>query len=85
MATATNLKGPSRDFLDWPFFDESHKALAGKLDAFAASGALSAIDHSDTDGACRSIVKALGKAGLLDAATGAGGDREATEETGERR
>ncbi|MCJ9751563.1 acyl-CoA dehydrogenase, partial [Neorhizobium sp. BETTINA12A] len=75
MANPTTLKGPARDFLDWPFFDESHKALAEKLDAFAASGALSHIDHSDTDGACRAIVKALGTAGLLDAATGAGGSR----------
>ena len=53
MANPTTLKGPARDFLDWPFFDDSHKALAEKLDAFAASGALSHIDHSDTDGACR--------------------------------
>ncbi|MDQ0137156.1 acyl-CoA dehydrogenase [Neorhizobium galegae] len=75
MAAPTNLKGPARDFLDWPFFDESHKALAERLDAFAASGALSHIDHSDTDGTCRAIVKALGQAGLLDAATGAGGSQ----------
>jgi len=75
MAAPTTLKGPARDFLDWPFFDGSHKALAEKLDAFAASGALSRIDHSDTDGACRAIVRALGQAGLLDAATGAGGSQ----------
>ncbi|WP_105384439.1 acyl-CoA dehydrogenase family protein [Neorhizobium alkalisoli] len=75
MAAPTTLKGPGRDFLDWPFFDDSHKALAEKLDAFAASGALSNIDHSDTDKACRAIVKALGQAGLLDAATGAGGSQ----------
>ncbi|MBP1846525.1 acyl-CoA dehydrogenase [Rhizobium petrolearium] len=75
MAAPTTLKGPTRDFLGWPFFDDSHKALAEKLDAFVASGALSHIDHSDTDGACRAIVKALGEAGLLDAATGAGGSQ----------
>ncbi|WP_117194779.1 acyl-CoA dehydrogenase family protein [Rhizobium terrae] len=75
MAAPTTLKGPGRDFLDWPFFDESHKVLAERLDAFTASGALSHIDHSNTDGACRAIVKALGEAGLLDAATGAGGSR----------
>lgn len=75
MAAPTTLKGPGRDFLDWPFFDDSHKALAEKLDAFAASGVLSHIDHSDTDAACREIVKELGQAGLLDAATGAGGSR----------
>jgi acyl-CoA dehydrogenase len=73
MAAPTTLKGPGRDFLEWPFFDGRHKALAERLDSFAASGALIQIDHSDTDGACRAIVKALGKAGLLDAATGAGG------------
>ncbi len=73
MAASTTLAGPSRDFLDWPFFDESHRALAKKLDAFAASGALAYVDHSDTDKACRTLVRALGEAGLLDAATGAGG------------
>ena len=73
MAAPTNLFGPSRDFLDWPFFDDSHRTLAGKLDAFAASGALANVDHSDTDKACRTLVRVLGEAGLLDAATGAGG------------
>ncbi len=73
MATPITLAGPSRDFLDWPFFDDGHRALAQKLDAFAASGALANVDHSDTDRACRTLVKALGEAGLLDAATGAGG------------
>jgi acyl-CoA dehydrogenase len=64
---------PSREHLDWPFFDDSHRALVEKLDAFAASGTLAAIDHADTDATCRSLVRELGKAGLLDAATGAGG------------
>jgi acyl-CoA dehydrogenase len=67
------LPGPTCDHLDWPFFDDRHKALADKIDAFAASGALSEIDHADTDAACRALVRALGQAGLLDAATGAGG------------
>ncbi|WP_312407587.1 acyl-CoA dehydrogenase family protein [Rhizobium sp.] len=75
MAIVSALTGPSRDFLDWPFFDGSHKALAEKLDAFAASGVLADIDHADTDKACRSLVKSLGEAGLLDAATGAGGQQ----------
>jgi len=69
MAIASALTGPSRDFLDWPFFGGSHKALAEKLDAFAASGALADIDHADTDKACRTLVRSLGEAGLLDAAT----------------
>lgn len=73
MATLATLGGPSRDHLDWPFFDARHKALADKIDAFAASGGLSKIDHADTDAACRALVRTLGQAGLLDAATGAGG------------
>jgi len=73
MAVHSKLPGPARDFLDWPFFDASHKALAEKLDAFATSGALGDIDHADTDKACRALVRSLGEAGLLDAATGAGG------------
>jgi acyl-CoA dehydrogenase len=76
MATLTTLRGPTRDHLDWPFFDDSHTALADKLDAFAASGVLLGIDHADTDAACRALVRTLGQAGLLAAATGAGG-REA--------
>jgi acyl-CoA dehydrogenase len=75
MSAPTALTGPNREFLDWPFFDDSHKALAGKLGAFAASGALADIDHSDTDKACRTLVRSLGEAGLLDAATGAGGSQ----------
>ena len=39
-ARAHQLK---RDWLDWPFFDESHRAFAGGLDRFVASGALAAI------------------------------------------
>lgn len=76
MATLTPTGLPSREHLDWPFFDARHKLLTDKLDAFAGAGALTSIDHRETDGACRALVSALGEAGLLDAATGAGG-REA--------
>ncbi|MCJ8519973.1 acyl-CoA dehydrogenase [Pseudorhizobium tarimense] len=75
MAAPTSLAGPTREHLDWPFFDNRHKVLAAKLDGYAASGALSGIDHADTDRACRGLVRSLGEAGLLDAATGAGGQR----------
>lgn len=73
MAAASSLPGPTRDPLDWPFFGPEHKAFAGRLDAFVASGALSSIDHSDTDAACKALVRALGKSGLLAAATGNAG------------
>ena len=49
-----------RSFLDWPFFDDRHRALAESVDAWTATS-LSAIDHCDTDAACRSLVSALGR------------------------
>lgn len=73
MGTVTDPKGPARDFLEWPFFDDRHKDLAGRLDAYADADTLRGIDHTDTDRACRRLVHSLGQAGLLDAATGAGG------------
>jgi acyl-CoA dehydrogenase len=53
-----------RSFLDWPFFEDRHRALADDLDAWAA-GALAGVDHSDTDAACRSLVAMLGAGGWL--------------------
>jgi len=67
-----------RDWLDWPFFGESHRALAGALDRFAASGAIAGVDHDNVDGSCRKLARALGQAGLLDAAVAPpGGDASA--------
>jgi acyl-CoA dehydrogenase len=73
MATASLLKGPTRDFLDWPFFGPEHRDVAARLDAFAASGGIAGVDHGDTDAACRTLVKALGEAGLIEIATGSAG------------
>ena len=56
---------PSRDHLDWPFFADSHRALATELDTFIAGGGLGTVDHADADGACKKLVKALGAAGFL--------------------
>lgn len=53
-----------RSFLDWPFFEARHRALAGKLDAWAAAK-LGSIDHHDVDAACRALVKQLGADGWL--------------------
>lgn len=52
-----------RSFLDWPFFEPRHRALAETLEAWAAAR-LGAVDHSDTDAACRALVAALGEAGF---------------------
>jgi acyl-CoA dehydrogenase len=58
----------ARDWLDWPFFGPGHRAFAERLDAFIASEAITAIDHASVDAACRKLVRALGQAGLLEAA-----------------
>jgi acyl-CoA dehydrogenase len=47
-----------------PFFDDAHRTLAARLDGWAALH-LQAIDHHDTDAACRTLVAALGQAGWL--------------------
>ena len=53
-----------RSFLDWPFFEPRHKAQAENLDEWARAN-LGAIDHGDTDSACRTLVLALGDGGWL--------------------
>ena len=54
-----------KTFLTWPFFDEKHRDLAQRLDAWAARE-LTRIDHSDTNAACKSLVAALGRGGWLE-------------------
>lgn len=63
-----------RSFLDWPFFEPRHKDWAEGLDAWAA-GAVAALDHSDTDTACRTLVKALGADGWLHPTAAGDGER----------
>jgi len=53
-----------KSFLHWPFFDDTHRAYAAKVDAWAAAN-LGAVDHHDVDAACRKLVKALGQGGFL--------------------
>mgnify|MGYP001431470583 CR=1 FL=1 len=53
-----------KSFLDWPFFEARHRDLAAAADAWAAQN-LAAIDHADTDAACRALVAALGAGGWL--------------------
>ncbi len=56
---------PTREHLDWPFLEPRHRAFASELDRWIAQGGPGGIDHDDVDGACRSLVAALGKAGAL--------------------
>ncbi|WP_294225927.1 acyl-CoA dehydrogenase family protein [uncultured Shimia sp.] len=53
-------------FLDWPFFEETHRACAAELEAWA-EGALASVDHADVDDSCRDLVTSLGEAGFLQA------------------
>jgi acyl-CoA dehydrogenase len=58
----------SHSFLDWPFFDESHRELARRLRVWAAArfaGPDTAEDRDSIDGACRQRVHDLGSAGWL--------------------
>ena len=57
-----------RDWIDWPFFDASHREFATRLDSFVDSAAARDIDHNAVDVACRKLARALGEAGLLEAA-----------------
>ncbi|WP_370272261.1 acyl-CoA dehydrogenase family protein [Pseudooceanicola nitratireducens] len=50
-------------FLDWPFLTPAHKDHALALDHWAQG--LGAIDHHDTDNACRALVAKLGADGWL--------------------
>lgn len=53
-----------RSFLTWPFFEARHRELADALEGWAGAQ-LGAVDHSDTDAACRSLVAMLGQGGWL--------------------
>ena len=60
---------PDSTFLEWPFFEARHKALAKELRAWAAREVPKIVgaDHSReaVDAACKKLVKALGGAGWL--------------------
>jgi acyl-CoA dehydrogenase len=60
------------DFLDWPFFDERHRALRPKVRTWIQK--LPAIDDSDHRQACRGLVKRLAEGGFLDYAVPGPGD-----------
>lgn len=51
-------------YLQWPFFEERHRAFAEQLDGWA-DAELAALDHRDTDALCRQLVARLGEAGYL--------------------
>ncbi|MCY1125266.1 acyl-CoA dehydrogenase family protein [Frigidibacter sp. RF13] len=52
-----------RSFLDWPFFEDRHRDLAARLEAWCAAHL--PVDHGDVDQVCRALVAALGAGGWL--------------------
>jgi len=52
-----------KTYLDLPFLEDAHRVLERDLDAWCAANLN--VDHSDTDGACRALVRQLGEAGWL--------------------
>ncbi len=58
-----------KTFLDWPFFEPHHKALAESLDDWATRRLPAIVDapgaHEKIDATCRALVTALGEDGWL--------------------
>ncbi len=52
-----------KTFLNWPFFEDRHRDLSGFLESWCAANL--PVDHGDVDAACRDLVAAMGKAGIL--------------------
>jgi alkylation response protein AidB-like acyl-CoA dehydrogenase len=65
MKSANDAIGPDRGPLDWPFFDEAHRALVREVDAWMATRPLKGIDHRNVDAACRDLAAKLGAAGIF--------------------
>ncbi|MEP7070741.1 MAG: acyl-CoA dehydrogenase family protein [Usitatibacter sp.] len=68
-----------RTWLDWPFFEERHRAFERDLEAWAAKN-IGNHHVGDVDAACRNLVKRLGSGGWLAhavAGTAHGGARDA--------
>ena len=53
-----------RTFLDWPFFNDEHRRLAGELEEWCRT-ILSDLSHEDVDETCRQLVARLGEGGWL--------------------
>ncbi|HEX8400768.1 MAG TPA: acyl-CoA dehydrogenase family protein [Allosphingosinicella sp.] len=52
-------------FLDWPFFEDSHRRLSAELEEWCGSELRDGHDEGDVDAACRLLVRKLGDGGWL--------------------
>jgi len=68
---------PDTTFLSWPFFDDSHRDLAGGLDDWCRReiAPLAGHEDDDLDGTCRELVRRLGEGGWLRRAVSEDGER----------
>lgn len=66
-----------RSYLEWPFLEDSHRALAADIDAWAKArfGDEGFHDHADVDAHCRTILKDLAAAGWTSHAVPVNADR----------
>jgi len=55
---------PDKSFLDWPFFQDRHRAHAAALEEWATT-TLAHVDHDDIAASCASLVAAMGADGFL--------------------
>ena len=56
---------PDKSYLDWPFFDNQHRALAESVELWAAAHVDQIIEAGDgLDDTCINLVHALGDAGI---------------------
>lgn len=58
---------PDKSFLAWPFFEDSHRALARELDGWCRREIAPLAEHEDddVDASCRELVRRLGEGGWL--------------------
>jgi len=54
---------PDKTFLNWPFFDERHRAIAAGIESWCAANL--PVDQADVDSACHNLVHKLGREGWL--------------------
>lgn len=54
-----------RSYLEWPFFEDGHRLLAGSVDSWAREQVPTMVAGNDEYRSCRQLVKALGDAGWL--------------------
>lgn len=62
-----------QSFLDWPFFEPRHRALAQSIEEWCSRNDVEGND--DLDSECRRLVGSLGEAGILELCVAEGGKR----------